>query len=200
VGDPILSDSSALFSGLSPLQNAAAELSSINLSLGSDNEIITQENATKENLLSLTNKSYRFVHFATHGVFNEESPQYSGLILSPDANQNNFLSVSDIFEMNLPCEMVTLSACSSALGDNVSGEGIVGLTRGFIYAGAQSVCSTLWDVSGESTAEFMTDFYKLLANDIDKGTALAKTKREMIASSELAHPFFWGAFVLSGEN
>ncbi len=200
VGDPILSDSSALFSGLSPLQNAAAELSSINLSLGSNNEIVTQENATKENLLSLTNKSYRFAHFATHGVFNEESPQYSGLILSPDENQNNFLSVSDIFAMNLPCEMVTLSACSSALGDNVSGEGIVGLTRGFMYAGARSVCSTLWDVSGESTAEFMTDFYKLLANDIDKGTALAKTKREMIASDELAHPFFWGAFVLSGEN
>lgn len=199
VGDPILSETSTLFPGLAPLPFAAAELNNIDASLGSANKILAQNKAIKSNLLNM-DTSYRFAHFATHGVFNEESPQYSGLILSPDDNQNNFLSLTDIFAMNLRCEMVTLSACSSALGDNITGEGVVGLTRGFIYAGAQSVCSTLWNVSGESTSQFMSKFYNLLANDIDKGTALATTKREMIASGNLAHPFFWGAFILSGEN
>jgi CHAT domain-containing protein/Tfp pilus assembly protein PilF len=199
VGDPVLTETSTLFPGLAPLPFASDELNSINSLLGSDNKLLTLNNATKTNLLSSAG-NYKYAHFATHGVFNEESPMYSGLVLSPDEELNSFLSLSDIFDLNLPCKMVTLSACSSALGDNVSGEGVVGLTRGFIYAGAQSVCSTLWDVSGESTSKFMINFYKLLAEDVEKGTALAKTKRDMINSNEFAHPFFWGAFVLSGEN
>jgi CHAT domain-containing protein len=157
---------------------------------------------------------YRFVHFAAHGIFNEQRPQYSGLLLSSDdtTGDDGFLTTTEVFGLDLECEQVVLSSCASALGEHVSGEGLVGLTRGFMYAGAQSVLAALWDVAGWSTAAFMADFYTDLARtpDHDRVHALAEAKRRMIKGNSdtagaqgeitLAHPYFWAAFVLMGDS
>ncbi len=106
---------------------------------------------------------YQFVHFATHGFANEENPELSGLVLSlVDANgqpQNGFLRLGDIFNLQLPAEMVVLSACQTGLGDNVRGEGMAGLTRGLMYAGTERAVLSLWNVSDEKTATLMVRFY-----------------------------------------
>jgi CHAT domain-containing protein/Tfp pilus assembly protein PilF len=156
-------------------------------------------------------QSWSQVHFATHGLLNEYRPRYSGLVLSPDTatDDDGFLNVSDVFGLRLDCQQIVLSACSTALGENVSGEGLVGLTQGFLFAGARSVVAALWDVSGEATAAFMSTYYgHLAAASDDRATALARTKRELICGEQAAgaegrdfsHPAYWSAFVLSGQG
>ena len=147
----------------------------------------------------------RYLHFAAHGLFNEQSPQFSGLALSPDpeTGDDGFLSVSEIFALDLDCEQVTLSACSTALGEQIDGEGLVGLTRAFMYAGARGVVAALWDIPGLGAATFMSDYYRRLADGEDSAAALAAAKRGMIGGGvaeglDLAHPALWAAFVLSG--
>ena len=147
----------------------------------------------------------RYLHFAAHGLFNEQSPQFSGLALSPDPDNGDdgFLSVSEIFALDLDCEQVTLSACSTALGEQIDGEGLVGLTRAFMYAGARGVVAALWDIPGLGAATFMSDYYRRLADGDGSAAALAATKRRMIDGGtveglDLAHPALWAAFVLSG--
>jgi len=104
--------------------------------------------ATKTNLrLAGERGPFSLVHFASHGLFNEDRPRYSGLVVSPDSQtgDDGFLSVSEVFGLRLECDQVVLSACASGLGDHVTGEGLVGLTRSFIFAGARSVVSAgLW--------------------------------------------------------
>jgi CHAT domain-containing protein/tetratricopeptide (TPR) repeat protein len=147
----------------------------------------------------------RYLHFAAHGLFNEQSPAFSGLALSPDAatGDDGFLSVSEIFALDLDCEQVTLSACSSALGEQIDGEGLVGLTRAFMYAGARGVVAALWDVPGRGAAVFMNDYYGRLADGEASVTALSGAKRAMIRGGDadgldMAHPAMWASFVLSG--
>jgi len=148
---------------------------------------------------------YRYLHFAAHGLFNEQSPAFSGLVLSPDpeTGDDGFLSVSEIFALDLDCEQVTLSACSSALGEQIDGEGLVGLTRAFMYAGARGVVASLWDIPGRGAAVFMADYYERLADGEASVSALSGAKRAMIRSGstdelDMAHPAMWSAFVLSG--
>ena len=167
--------------------------------------------ATAVNLQrSAEDGSFAFVHFATHGIFNERRPQYSGLVLSPDAAEDDdgFLTMGEVFGLDLECDQVTLSACTSGLGEHVSGEGLVGLTRAFMYAGARNVLATLWEVSGRETAQFMVTFYEEFrrGGSADRVHAVAEAKRCMIAGGDdglrpgvdLAHPFFWAPFVLTG--
>ena len=157
---------------------------------------------------------HRLIHIAAHGVYNETSPQYSGLLLSPDMtsadstiklSEDGYLSAEEIFGLHLPCDQLVLSACSSALGEHFSGEGVTGLVRAFLYAGAASVVASLWEVDDQATAEFMAIFYQTLLADQSSGgaAALARTKRRMIHESELirfSHPCFWAAFTLTGEG
>ena len=149
--------------------------------------------------------SCRYLHFAAHGLFNEQSPAFSGLALSPNAatGDDGFLGVSEIFALDLDCEQVTLSACSSALGEQIDGEGLVGLTRAFMYAGARGVVAALWDVPGRGAAVFMADYYGRLADGEVSVVALSGAKRAMIRDGnseglDLAHPAMWASFVLSG--
>jgi len=147
----------------------------------------------------------RYLHVSAHGLFNEQSPQFSGLVLAADpaAGDDGFLGVSEIFALDLDCEQVTLSACSTALGEQIDGEGLVGLTRAFMYAGARSVVAALWDIPGLGAAAFMSDYYARLADGAGSVSALAAAKRAMIRGGtaeglDLAHPALWAAFVLSG--
>ncbi|ACK65614.1 TPR repeat-containing protein [Rippkaea orientalis PCC 8801] len=147
---------------------------------------------------------YRFVHFATHGIFNSESPELSGVVLSlVDAKGNSvngFLRLNEIFNLNLPVELVILSACETGLGKEVKGEGLVGLTRGFMYAGSPRVLVSLWKVDDQATAEMMTRFYRLmLQKKMSPVDALREAQLQMQQETEWKSPYYWGAFLVQGE-
>jgi CHAT domain-containing protein len=148
--------------------------------------------------------NYRIVHFATHGLLNSEHPELSGLALSlvdeQGRPQDGFLRLHDIFNLRLPAELVVLSACRTGLGKEVKGEGLVGLTRGFMYAGAARVVASLWRVDDAATAELMKRFYRRMLQDgMRPAAALRAAQIEMWKKPQWQSPFYWGGFVLQGE-
>nr|MDJ0577773.1 CHAT domain-containing protein [Xenococcaceae cyanobacterium MO_234.B1] len=159
------------------------------------------------NLPTATNpqlSQYRIVHFATHGILNTESPELSGVVLSLVDKKGNFvngfLRLNEIFNLNLPADLVVVSACETGLGKEIKGEGLVGLTRGFMYAGSPRVLVSLWKVDDEATAEMMTRFYKLmLEKKLSPAEALREAQLEMQLQTEWKSPYYWAAFVLQGE-
>ena len=147
---------------------------------------------------------YKIIHFATHGFLNNVNPELSGVVLSlvdeKGADSNGFLRLHDIFNLNLPAELVVLSACETALGKDVKGEGLVGLTRGFMYAGAKSVVVSLWSVNDSATAELMKKFYKqMLEKGLKPTAALRAAQLEMWKNQQWKAPYYWAAFVVQGE-
>jgi CHAT domain-containing protein len=148
-------------------------------------------------------KSYRILHIATHGLLNAERPQFTGLVLSLVGNKagDGFLRTDEIFNLGLNSRLVMLSACETGLGKQKKGEGVIGLTRAFMYAGAPTVGVSLWSVADNSTAQLMTDFYKrLLATpDGSPTTAMRAAQQNMITGKKYAAPFYWAPFVLVGE-
>jgi len=148
---------------------------------------------------------YRFVHFATHGFINNENPELSGIVLSMfdenGAEQEGFLRVGDVYNLKLPAEMVVLSGCKTGLGKEIKGEGLVGLTRGFIYAGAKRVTVSLWDVNDEATAELMGKFYGEMLGEkkLSPAAALRHAQIAMLKEKRWQNPYFWATFVLQGE-
>jgi CHAT domain-containing protein/tetratricopeptide (TPR) repeat protein len=160
--------------------------------------------ANRETALSSELAKYRIVHFATHGVFNNENPALSGIVLSMfdkhGQAQDGFLRLHDIYELKLPAELVVLSACNTALGKPVRGEGLVGIVRGFMYAGAKRVAASLWKVDDEATGELMGRFYvDMLQKNRSPAAALRQAQLAMWQQTKWQAPFFWAAFVLQGE-
>ena len=147
---------------------------------------------------------YRIVHFATHGVFDNETPGLSGIILSMfderGQARDGFLRLHDIYGLQLPAEMVVLSACNTALGKQVRGEGLVGIVRGFMYAGAKRVVASLWKVDDEATGELMSRFYQeMLERNRSPAAALRQAQLALWRQNRWQPPFYWAAFVLQGE-
>lgn len=145
---------------------------------------------------------YRILHFATHGLLNSEHPALSGLILSlvdeEGRPKNGFLKLQDIYNMELNADLVVLSACQTALGREIKGEGLVGLTRGFIYAGAKGVVASLWRVDDLATAELMKVFYRgMLLEGLRPAAALRAAQLAMW--KKRSSPYYWAGFVLQGE-
>jgi CHAT domain-containing protein len=160
--------------------------------------------ATKEALMANGLEGYKVIHIATHGLLNTENPELSGVILSMVDERGNFrkgfLRLHDIYNMTLSTDLVVLSACRTGLGKDFRGEGVVGLTSGFMYAGAKGVIASLWKVDDEATAELMSHFYTaLLKEGLPPAAALRKAKREMWKQERWRPPFYWAAFVLQGE-
>jgi len=148
--------------------------------------------------------SYRRVHFATHGFLNSERPELSGLVLSlvgrDGRAQDGFLRLNDIYNLRLSADVVVLSACQTALGKEIKGEGLVGLTRGFMYAGSPRVVASLWQVDDESTADLMKRFYRaMVERKVPPAAALRSAQLELAATKRWASPYYWAAFVLQGE-
>lgn len=147
---------------------------------------------------------YRYVHFAAHGVVDEENPGRSGIILSLDGSdkEDGILQMTEIMRLKLNADLVTLSACRTGLGKLVNGEGVLGLTRAFLYAGTRSVLASLWNVNDTATAELMTAFYRNLKRGLSKDEALRQAKLELLHGKQPSwhHPYFWAAFVLIGER
>jgi CHAT domain-containing protein/Tfp pilus assembly protein PilF len=150
-------------------------------------------------------QNYRYLHLATHGIFDQERPELSSLIFSlysPNGEpQRAFLRLPDLFNLDLPTEMVTLSACQTGLGNSVPGEGLVGMTRGLMYAGAKRVTVSLWSVPDDETAQLMQQFYRNLFDS--KGAKMSHSAALRSAQLQLwkqgLHPYYWSAFVMQGE-
>jgi CHAT domain-containing protein len=160
--------------------------------------------ASRTKALSGELSNYRIVHFATHGLLNSEYPELSGLALSLiDENgkeQDGFLRMHEIYNLRLPAEVVVLSACQTALGKEIKGEGLVGLTRGFMYAGAERVVASLWQVDDLATAELMKRFYKgMLKDGLRPAEALRAAQIEMSKQKQWSAPYYWAGFVIQGE-
>ncbi|NET90722.1 MAG: tetratricopeptide repeat protein [Kamptonema sp. SIO1D9] len=160
--------------------------------------------ASRELTTSPELAEYQIVHFATHGLINLVNPELSGIVLSLfDENgepENGFLRLHDIFNLNLPAELVVLSACQTGLGEEVQGEGLVGLTRGFMYAGAKRVVVSLWSVNDVATSELMGLFYqKMLSENLTPVQALREAQLEMLKSQNWQAPYYWAAFTIQGE-
>lgn len=149
-------------------------------------------------------RDYRYLHFATHGELDDAHPELSALVLSrvDDAGRprDGYLRPRDVYGLDLDAELVVLSGCRTALGREVRGEGLLGLTRGFLYAGAARVVASLWPVDDRATAELMTRFYRgLWAEGKRPADALRRARLALAAERRFRDPFYWGPFVLQGD-
>jgi len=181
------------------------------------------QEAREERVKSGEAERARYVHFAAHGVLNENKPEYSGIVLTlgapsalatragetaraeperagqrEESAEDGLLQVYEVFNLRLNAEVAVLSACETGLGKEVRGEGIVGLTRAFLYAGAEAVVVSLWKVMDPATAELMVRFYRHLRAGMKKAEALRQARLEML--DQYAHPYYWAAFVLVGKS
>ncbi|HEX8138183.1 MAG TPA: CHAT domain-containing protein [Pyrinomonadaceae bacterium] len=161
-------------------------------------------NASRETATSPELSKYNIVHIATHALINDEQPELSGIIFSlideQGRPQDGFLRLHDIYNLSLNCELVVLSACKTGIGKEVRGEGLLGLTRGFMYAGSARVIASLWAVDDKATAEFMKRFYnQLLKGGKSPSAALSAVKDEMQSERRWRDPYYWAGFVLDGE-
>ena len=160
--------------------------------------------ATRAAALNPALSQYRYLHFATHGLIDSERPGLSSLVLSlvdeAGKPQDGFLRAHEIYNLKFPAELVVLSACQTGLGKEVKGEGLMGLTRGFMYAGAARVVVSLWSVNDKATSELMTIFYRQMLKENQRpAAALRAAQIEMWKQKQWQAPYYWAAFVLQGE-
>ena len=161
-------------------------------------------NASRQTVLSNQLSHYKYVHFATHGYLDSQQPELSAIVLSMVDEQGHpedgFLRVHDIYNLQLPADVVVLSACQTGLGKEIKGEGLVGLTRGFMYAGAARVVVSLWSVSDKATADLMARFYsKMLAGKLRPAAALRAAQLEVAQEKPWSSPYYWAAFIIQGD-
>jgi CHAT domain-containing protein/Tfp pilus assembly protein PilF len=186
-----------------PLPSTRTEIESIATHFPPEKiKVVLGEAATEDNFKRESLGEYKFVHLATHGLLDDQVPTRSSLLLSVDRDtvEDGLLTMNEVYGLELDADAVILSACETGLGKFVRGEGIVGLTRAFHYAGAQSVVVSMWKIADVSTSEFMQRFYSRLSTGGNISQALREAKLSMMHSSVKLwrHPFHWAAFVLQG--
>jgi CHAT domain-containing protein len=208
VGDPLTGAAAAAderglrietLSRLKRLPHSGRELRQIASLLGGPG-VLDRELATEERLQQMDLTDASILHFATHGVIDEARPGRSGLALTAaPPGGDGLLQMREIYRLRLRATLVTLSACESALGTEVTGEGVVGLSRAFFYAGADSVLASLWSVADASTADWMVQFYEgLRAGQPLDGAARGAKLAFLRGEDRFRHPYYWAPFVLSG--
>lgn len=168
----------------------AEEARSVASAMG-DARLFMGEEATEEQLRTFGPKS-RFVHIATHGYFRQDNPMFSSLRLG-----KSLLSLFDLYQLQFDAELVTLSGCGTGMNVVIGGDELIGLVRGLLYAGAQTLMVSLWEVHDQSTAEFMGDFYRNFKSSANKANALRKAVMNL--KQKHRHPYYWAAFALVGK-
>jgi CHAT domain-containing protein len=187
------------------LEFTAAEATSIAAIVpAAQRRIYTGFDATKHAALDADLRRYRILHFATHGIIDDTHPELSGLLLSlydrDGRPMDGFLRLSDIYEMHLGADLVVLSGCRTALGKEVRSEGMVGLARGFLYAGAQKLVVTLWNIDDRATSELMARFYRgMLEEQRTPADALRRAQAAIRRDPRWSHPYYWAAFTYTGD-
>ncbi len=189
---------------IQPLLYTKRELKNLNELVGPMSRVVSGFQASRETLDTLDLSEYSILHFATHGFFDPKNPKQSGFVLSmvdlTGRPQDGFITMQDVYRLHAPVDLVVLSACQTGLGKNVRGEGLIGLTRGFMYAGASSVVASLWRVDDEATAELMKQFYtNMLQIGMRPAEALRSAQNTLRQNPEWQSPHFWAGFVLQGE-
>ena len=188
---------------LAGTRNEAEQIGRLAKASGSQGDLWLDLAANEDDLKHRDIQNYRVVHIATHGVLDAMRPQFSGLVLSQVGNKSDddgFLRTSEVFNLRLGAPLVMLSACETGLGKVKRGEGVIGLSQAFMYAGATTVGVTLWSVADKPTAELMTDFYqRLLGPNPSPSDAIRETQLAMISGKKYSAPFYWAPFVLVGE-
>ncbi|UXX81065.1 CHAT domain-containing protein [Reichenbachiella carrageenanivorans] len=189
-----------LTSRLNDLPGSEAEINEIKYLFKAKSrvaDLLTETNASKPNVTDPSIKKYKYIHFATHGMVNESEPNLSRIFL-----QDGSLYSGDIYNIDIDADLVCLSACETGLGKISKGEGIIGLSRALLYAGAKNLVVSLWTVADESTSKLMIDFYN---NHLYSSTyntfsgALRKAKLSLINGEQYNRPYYWAPFVLIGE-
>jgi CHAT domain-containing protein len=173
---------------------------------------LANENSFKENVTE-----YKYIHLATHGIVNEKNPNLSGIVFSqphdqmsdgigktPETeypgNQDGILFAGEMYNLDLNADLVVLSACETGLGKIINGEGIMSMTRGFIYSGTPNIVFSLWKVGDKNTCQLMIDFYSSIIEGESYSNALRKAKLKLIENEETAFPTNWAGFILVGIN
>jgi CHAT domain-containing protein len=193
-------DFSALDRDLEPLPFTRSEVEGIPHKLKEDQRtLLLGDEATELRLrTSLSLMSSRVVHLATHGLIDPAEPMASSVVLGPEGDDDGFLHALEILAMDLDRPMIVLSACESALGRLERGEGVVGLTRSFLAAGARGVVASLWPVADESTATLMSEFYYALWRKYSAAESLRQARMAMLDSDQWSHPYYWAPFIALG--
>jgi CHAT domain-containing protein/tetratricopeptide (TPR) repeat protein len=159
--------------------------------------------ANREAIMGGSIARQRIIHFATHGMMDTRHPEMSGLVLSmfnkKGEYQDGYVRLSDIYDLKLSADLVVLSSCESALGKDLGAEGIIGLPRAFLYAGARSVVASLWKVDDDVTVTLMSAFYSRLQRGEDPAQALQGAQLDLLKNPRLSDPYYWAAFILEGE-
>ncbi len=163
--------------------------------------LVTYANATEDKVKDKQMKNYTYLHFATHGIVDEVSPELSRIFLSTSKNEDGNLFSGEIYNLSLPSELAVLSACQTGLGKVSKGEGVIGLSRALTYSGVKNIVVSFWRVNDESTSLLMTDFYKNLLHKPSThfNSVLREAKIAMIKSKKYSSPYYWAPFVLIGQ-
>jgi len=186
---------------LSPIPYSAKEVKEISKHFKPDKkDVYLKKEANEQTLKSLDLNNYRIVHFACHAFSDESYPLRSTLVFSleNESEEDGFFQVLEMYKLRLNAELTVLSACQTGKGKNIQNEGVLGLPRVFFYMGSRSVISTLWSIDDKATSRFMGYFYEDYAKGIGKAQALRSAKQRMMRT-KYSHPFYWGAFILTGE-
>jgi CHAT domain-containing protein len=188
---------------LNGTRTEADQISKLAKASGGQADVWLDLDANEDNLGTRDVTKYRVIHVATHGLLDAERPQFTGVVLSLVGNKTHdgFLRTDEVFNLRLGSPLVMLSACETGLGKEKRGEGVMGLTRAFMYAGAPTVGVSLWSVADKSTADLMTDFYKRLLSTegSTSSSALRGAQLAMITGKRYSAPFYWAPFVLVGD-
>ena len=189
---------------LSRLVNSRAEANAIFKVMGGSASRYFDFDASRRTALSGEIAQSRIVHLATHGFLDARNPQLSGLIFSlvdrKGDPQVGFLGLEEIFTLRLPVDLVVLSACQTALGEEIDGQGLLGITAGFKFAGARQVVASLWNVDDSATAEFMAEFYRHLhSHGVTVASALRGAQLKLLHSARWESPYFWAAFEVESD-
>ena len=190
--------------GRHPLPGARAELEAIHGLIGTArSRLYTGERASESTVRAL-DEGATIVHFASHGIVDEELPMQSALVLTPGPEphaDDGYLQAWEILDaVTLPAELVVLSGCETGLGEIVDGEGFLGLSRAFLFRGAKSVLASMWPISDQSTTTFMDHLYRGMWSGLSKSEALRQAQLAMLSSRATDHPYHWAAFQLVGDD
>jgi CHAT domain-containing protein len=187
------------------LSHASEEADAISVAAPRGTSLVAKGfDASRETAMSSSVGEYQIVHFATHGFLDSEHPELSSIVLTMvDRNgvkKNGLMSLHDIYSLDLSAELTVLSACQTALGKDIKGEGMVGLTHGFMSAGSKSVVASLWNVDDGATSALMSNFYPpMLQKGIPPASALRSAKLKMMHDKRWSAPYYWAGFVFQGD-